>query len=475
MKKLLITICFLLMASSVIAEPISHFAEQVTNDDIITATIYSYPKFYKDVDTYKAVDTTIVQSQDVGWDWEVKKGVYSLRIKNDGTFEVSHLGDKYTQKLTGIGFYNSDTKERIVKNSFTLSNPVINGNTISWSLPLDCTYKIIYVEDTLKDILVISQRAKDWLKANKPDGWTLDNSWIGLIYDMDLTQSSMIESKDFDTDGDISFKKDGRVKHRIIRKEVLHERFDIDNPTDKHWVKKKIYKNGKYVEAIPVEALDSENGSLVFNTDVVFQEGTDSYTGSQFCYFYDFDPTLHATNLVYLRYGAYNLFLFDVSSIPATAVVSAATISINIYEEYNSGTVNVAAGSIADPSDSGGWTDYGSSTGGEYNTKSNYRYKIDDAVNLRWETGGTNLNITDVVNAAEDTISVTTTGWKSWSIPIMVQDWIDGDLNNTGLWIREVDASNARGYGKYAATASDRPKLSISYTVPAGGRTRRFF
>ena len=51
--------------------------------------------------------SSIVSSSDAGWDWEIKKGIYKVRIKNDGTFEVNFNNDIYTKKFLGLGFFPS--------------------------------------------------------------------------------------------------------------------------------------------------------------------------------------------------------------------------------------------------------------------------------------------------------------------------------------------------------------------------------
>ena len=482
-KGILLTISLsLLLCHNSIGEVkvINHFTEEeiLPNNDV-KRTILPYPKYYKDSDTLKEVDTDIVASDDVGWDWEVKKGVYETHVKNDGTFEINHLGDKYSQKLLGIGFYNTDTKEKVIKSNLTLSSPVVNGSEITWSLPLGSSYKLFYGNNIFKDILTISQQAKNYLKANKPDGWTAQNTWIGLIYDMDLSQSPMIESKDFESDNDIKFISNGKVKHRIRRAIVKHGNWD-NNPdadnTDKQWLKKKIYKNGKYVEAIPVLALESEDGSLIFNTTVTFQEGVSGYSGCIDTYIRsggNANTNYDATDALFCKWadvppGFFNrgvLIAFDVSDIPSSGTVTSTALSLtfgndiagnntlylhdclrtwveaqatwNIYSTGNSWTT---AGCRSDGNDLDGTA--GTSTGALSSMAVSTADDIGESRDF-----GTSAGMVASAQAAVDA-----SGSVNWVI--------HGNIGtNIDLWWHDSEQ----------ATAGFRPLLTIIYTPAAGG------
>ena len=479
MKKLLITLTILLMPTMCWGEiPVNHFSDKTNNlDGSITQSIYGYPKYYDNQGQLEIIDTNIVTSQDIGWDWEVKKGVYKLRIKNAGTFEVNHLGDIFSLKLLGLGFYNTDTKERILpaQAQITLSNPIVSGNTISWSLPGGSSYRIEYINDILKDILVIGNTAKTFLKNNKPAGWTANNTWIGLIYDIDTSQSTMIESVDIETEDNLNFKSGGRVKHRIRRAWAKHSTYqeprinengDVLNPDESSriWKRRRIVKAGKYIEAVPVNAVDSIDGELIFNTDVSFQEGVSGYAGTT-DNFLDRDNVTTNRDTAGLRmpftfstHQFHNLIKFDLSSITPPVTVSASQLDIRVISGLsNDGCASHVRRNLRV------WTE----TGSTWNTY--------DGTNA-WGTAGS-LNTTTDITGSDDG-SKTETGKSTpfthsvTNASALWEGFINGTWTNNGfMWYSdpEGDALGTAGDSENA-TSTNRPKLSITYTATGGAR-----
>jgi len=200
--------------------------------------------------------------------------------------------------------------------------------------------------------------------------------------------------------------------------------------------------------------------SNAFATTVTLQYGTDSYTGSETCSVGTFDANQNDSSLLYFRDSAsytHVLMYFDLSSIPENATINSATLSVNVYEEYNSSVTNIGIGAITDPDTTGGWSC--STDKATYNEKQ-------QTSNTLWKTGGT-TNITGVDDTQDSQIDVSATGWATWTVTGLVQDWVDGTTSNAGFWIKEVDSSNARGRSNAYATVADRPKLTIEYT-PSG-------
>lgn len=469
---------------------LSHFAEE---EDLpngqIQARILSYPKYFRnDQNQLEEVDPNFVVSQDVGWDWEVKKGVWKLRVKNDGTFEVNHLGDIYSQKLEGLGFFNADTKQRVVRSAPTLSNPTVSGDTITWDLPLGSTYKVIYSNNYLKDVLTISQAAKDWLNARRPAGWLTTDTWMALIYDMDLTQSTMIESKDFETENHIHFRQNGRVKHKIKDADVKHalwvkpkqinEAGDLEDPQHSalKWRKKKFYRNGKYVEAIRVDALDSESGALVFNTDVTFQEGVSSYAGTSDAYTYNssgdsnFDTTVLECHNQFGS-GTRRCFIkFDVSSIPSTATVSSGV--MRLYSNNNPGSGTISAWRVFKA-----WTETGVTHNDWVNPNSEWAtVGCGNASDSGSDNSGDGTDF-DRKSTAEAAVAMgSSTGDHDWTITTAVQEWVDGGWANNGLLVFTSSGTTSDGHdfaSSENATTANRPELLVTYTAASSSSSSR--
>ncbi len=81
--------------------PVSEYAEKSGPN---TLTFLSYPKYYKDADqNLTLVKTNLVESSDPKWDYEVTTGIWTLRVRTDGTFQAEHQGDVFSYQLSGVG------------------------------------------------------------------------------------------------------------------------------------------------------------------------------------------------------------------------------------------------------------------------------------------------------------------------------------------------------------------------------------
>ena len=74
---------------------------------------------------------------------------------------------------------------------------------------------------------------------------------------------------------------------------------------------------------------------------------------------------------------------------------------------------------------------------------------------------------------AEITINITAGAvtWKSWDIDTLVQGWLDGNITNYGMMLKDTDESsvNTIAYfwtSDYTTDTTKRPKLEIDYYIP---------
>lgn len=197
----------------------------------------------------------------------------------------------------------------------------------------------------------------------------------------------------------------------------------------------------------------------VYATSLTIQLGVNG--SSENCTLYTGDKNSNEEAFIYLRDAAgYSpaIFWFDISAIGAGATINSATFSIYVYEEYNT-SVDIAAGYIEDPDDTGAWDDT--------TDKATWNEKASTS-NVKWEDATTDIE--DVLSAAGDTQDGSTDeAWIAFDMATEVQAWVDGDYPNAGFWVREVDASNLRARSNAYGTAANRPKLVIDYTAAAGG------
>jgi len=133
---------------------------------------------------------------------------------------------------------------------------------------------------------------------------------------------------------------------------------------------------------------------------------------------------------------------FDLSSIPATAIVTSA--SLGLYHDLSD------AGAVSGPV-------------GAYQVISDWN----DAT-LTWN----NQPVSD--DTAQDVVTVTfpaAHNFISWDITNLVQGWHDGSIINYGVMLRDTDESSSDGWKWFYAadwgTANQRPKLEITYYDPA--------
>ena len=152
------------------------------------------------------------------------------------------------------------------------------------------------------------------------------------------------------------------------------------------------------------------------------------------------------------------LIKWDLSTIPANAVVNSAILSLYVTADRSSNARTLRAYRVLRA-----WTEEGS-TWNKY-----------DGSNA-WGTAGcgnttTDREATDIGNTTQpaspnvgDEIAITLTASK-------VQEWISGVLTNNGLLLKvDTETDDSIQYAMHEhATAGYRPKLVIEYTVPAGG------
>lgn len=209
----------------------------------------------------------------------------------------------------------------------------------------------------------------------------------------------------------------------------------------------------------------------VWASTSVFQQGASSYTGGKAASINSLSQNEHQTDLLYVRAGTEYMAVldFDVSgaAIPSDATIDSATLTVTAYSTDDTGTINV--GRITDPSSTGSLTEAGVETD-TFNHYSTWRYKNEDTT-TRWQTGGSNLNITDVLGSTVDSWSPSLlfTGTHDFTVTSAVSTVISSGGTHVSLYLRGGASSNMRIRGNYYATTSDRPKLTINWTGGSGG------
>lgn len=140
----------------------------------------------------------------------------------------------------------------------------------------------------------------------------------------------------------------------------------------------------------------------------------------------------------------YPLLRFDLSTIPAGAHVTAATLST--YATSGSGTDPVMLHrATRDWTEAATWATSDGSTA--------------------WSQAGGDVHATAVV-----TVSFTAPGnWLNWDVTALADRWVKGSLPNQGVQVRPGAAiSGLQLASSDSATASQRPKLTVTFLPPCG-------
>src|SRR3989344_4371411 len=192
------------------------------------------------------------------------------------------------------------------------------------------------------------------------------------------------------------------------------------------------------------------------STTVVFQEGLNGYTGTSDAYINTYSAASNfgtATSLT----GAENqkaLFQFDLSSIPANATVSNATLELYISgNNDNAGGNTIFLNRILNKN----WVE-SQVTWNVYATGNN------------WSTAGLGAG-TDYASSANASVNVgysPANVWAAFPITSLAQSWVDGTISNTGVVLHSGNGPRAIVSSSESGDITLRPKLTITYT---GGTT----
>ena len=138
-------------------KPVSESVEQTGPGQM---TFLSYPKYYKNAEgNLTAVNTTLVQSKDKDWDYEVTTGIWTLKVRTDGTFQAQHEGDIFTYRLNSLGIGRGSNYQPF-KGDPKFTKYQVLGDTIRWVevFPM-VDLSVRYINDILKvDVIVKKDR-----------------------------------------------------------------------------------------------------------------------------------------------------------------------------------------------------------------------------------------------------------------------------------------------------------------------------
>jgi len=243
------------------------------------------------------IQTNILASSKPDWDWEVTSGHWQLYVKNDTTVGVRKNDNWIATRLHGIAYLNIVTKNYTILQVTGDVTPTVNGNRLTWEgIMYGVDYTIHYTNDSLKEIIIIKQEARDLLSSSgyRPSdfGYPAKDTFLVPIFECDWSQSlpmrlSSCNSCPVDTSA-------AEVEETIYFESPIKDKyFDTNlvsflpldyavsenpiNPNDpeKDWVyaketirKRLVRKNGKdwLLAGVPVLSLNQmPAGSIIFD------------------------------------------------------------------------------------------------------------------------------------------------------------------------------------------------------------------
>lgn len=289
-------------AYSEVASLRDQYSRTIANwDGSFTKTISLESIHYKDnYGNFQPINTNIVPSSKLNWDWEVTTGHWELFIKNDTTVGVKKDNNWIGTRLHGIAYYETTSKDYTILQTTNPVTPVVSGNTITWyDILYGVDYVLHYTNDSLKEEVIIHQEARDLLSSagHRPSdyGYFATNTYLVPIFECDWSQSlpmklvwegidfeAPVEPEDIETNKAIYFEasiEDQYFPTKLVSFLPVYMATSVNpvNPGDpeKEWEyatcimkKRLVKKNDKHwlLTGVPVLELNSmPEGSIVFD------------------------------------------------------------------------------------------------------------------------------------------------------------------------------------------------------------------
>lgn len=201
----------------------------------------------------------------------------------------------------------------------------------------------------------------------------------------------------------------------------------------------------------------------------IFQNGLRGYNGTVDNYLSAWAPTTNYGGDITLRARPgvmHPVIYFNVSTIPADATVTSATLELYTYSRSNSNPITVSVYALLRP-----WSE----------SQSNWNQA---STGQAWSVGGALGIGSDRAGIADDTKLITMTNtWVAWNLTRTVQDWVRAprtgvnvDLNAGVVLTASSPASTEYVFASsnYILDVSRRPRLTVLYTVPTATPTSTF-
>ncbi|RLE40256.1 hypothetical protein DRJ16_07320, partial [Candidatus Woesearchaeota archaeon] len=367
----------------------------------------------------------------------------------------------------------------------------VNGSQVYYTNIIDgIDLRIRYIEDILKEDVIIKEEFKNFLKENPPLNYGLSfNSYFVFVTDIDLNNNLEIQPADsqeigfgndlsgIDTTEPIYFKNGSRVKHLFVLDWARDERFSeekTDEEQEQDGITQKVRKKfiqeaGKNVAlaGVTYDYMINSVGNVTFDppTTSRFQEGVqpdESYTGCADTYLYENigNANYGTDSYIYARstdagYNKKGLLSFDdVAELDGTVIDANITV-----KEFTTGATCGVFQVFKPWVETGAtWNDWDTPYGKSWGTVGAENADDSGSENTGDGTGA------DRTATALDTLYAS----GNFTITSLAQKWVDGDATDTyGVIFHQTgsESRNCQYYSSEYTTTSYRPKLTIVLEV----------
>lgn len=204
--------------------PVSEYAEKTAPN---TITFLSYPKYYRMADgELTEVVTNLVLSAEPDWDYEVTRGIWTLRVRTDGTFQASHKGDVFTYRLADVGVGRGAAFRSLGLGWPQWDTYQVVGDLIRWSdvFP-DVDLTVRYIHNVLKVNVIVKRTLRQALRSQVAAGELDAEGFLTARFDIpqviitsEARQGGEVRdlyAEPIAIDRPLQFLRDGQVIHAL--------------------------------------------------------------------------------------------------------------------------------------------------------------------------------------------------------------------------------------------------------------------
>jgi hypothetical protein len=333
-----------------------------------TLTFLSYPKYYKDADQkLTLVKTNLVESGDPQWDYEVTTGIWTLRVRTDGTFQAEHQGDVFSYQLSGVGVGRGEAFSAFDWGTPVWKNYQIMGDTIRWSdvFP-DVDLSVRYIHDILKVDVIVKAALMNQIRGEVQKGNLNAEDYLTARFDIPGVWVSSearqagekvdLYTESLDVKQPLQFVKDDKVIHQLrpVETYVLDQKgepiitFDEQDAirSAQTWRLKQDAAGVAEMSAHLGDLAQAPEGDVVIDPPIEFGVGTGGIGSNDDSFLDDYNDSSTYGSLSYLKVGGVltrekrALLGFNTYSNLSGRIITSAKLRLNLYSISGSDYTN---------------------------------------------------------------------------------------------------------------------------------------